>query len=220
MKSPPLLSRRSASVGSAGTTSSSREFTRIRYHLDFSGLSILRMSSMFVRFWGLLMYVLGFKKYAARYFISTTMNRAGLKGLYFNFVENCQGGIRDSLRLIADPNNHPILVHCTQGKDRTGLVVALTLYVVGVPQEVILEDYQISRAGISAEVPRMLEEMEEVGLDPSFLDSPPETLKETFEFIIRRYNSVEGFLDNIGFAKEERLRMREVLIDQTPMATK
>ena len=35
----------------------------------------------------------------------------------------------------------PALVHCTAGKDRTGLVIALALGAVGVADEVIADDY-------------------------------------------------------------------------------
>jgi protein-tyrosine phosphatase len=176
------------------------------------------MANWFVRVWGILLYLLGWKKYAARYFVSQTMNQVGLRGLYFNFVDNCQGGIRDALRIIADNNNHPVLVHCTQGKDRTGLVVALTLHIVGVPMEVILGDYRVSKEGLTWEIPAMLKEMEEVGLNPEFLDSPPETLRDTLGYITGRYSSIDGFLDHIGVGDEERKRMRDGLLDITQSA--
>jgi len=38
----------------------------------------------------------------------------------------------------------PVLVHCTAGKDRTGLVVALALSAAGVPEDAVLDDYALS----------------------------------------------------------------------------
>ena len=38
----------------------------------------------------------------------------------------------------------PMLVHCTAGKDRTGVVIALILDLLGVPRDVIAEDYRRS----------------------------------------------------------------------------
>ncbi|WP_068088798.1 tyrosine-protein phosphatase [Novosphingobium rosa] len=38
----------------------------------------------------------------------------------------------------------PIIVHCTAGQDRTGLAIGLLLSVLGVPEDVILEDYALS----------------------------------------------------------------------------
>lgn len=41
------------------------------------------------------------------------------------------------------------LIHCTAGKDRTGVAIALLLLAVGVPREVVLEDYAASTAALS-----------------------------------------------------------------------
>jgi protein tyrosine/serine phosphatase len=40
-------------------------------------------------------------------------------------------GLVDSLELIADCNNHPLVFHCSMGKDRTGVLAAMLLYVEG-----------------------------------------------------------------------------------------
>jgi len=169
------------------------------------------MSSSMVKYFGLFLYSLGLKKWAARLFITTTMNPAGLQGLYINFIEHCQAGIRDALRIIGDQASQPILIHCTQGKDRTGLVIALTLHILGVPDEVILEDYQISREGLEPEVSAMLQEMQTVGLDPQFLDSPPDAMKATFAHIKTKYGSVDRYLDGIGFKNRNREQLRRAL---------
>jgi protein-tyrosine phosphatase len=51
------------------------------------------------------------------------------------------GGI---LRRLADKENLPALVHCTAGKDRTGIATALLLLILGVPEEVVVADYTLS----------------------------------------------------------------------------
>ena len=45
---------------------------------------------------------------------------------------------------IAESPGTPILVHCTAGKDRTGVAVAMLLLILGVPREVIVEEYLLS----------------------------------------------------------------------------
>jgi protein-tyrosine phosphatase len=45
---------------------------------------------------------------------------------------------------IAEAPGTPILVHCASGKDRTGVVVAVLLLTLGVPREVIAEEYLLS----------------------------------------------------------------------------
>src|SRR3546814_10349598 len=51
----------------------------------------------------------------------------------------------------------PLIVHCTAGKDRTGVAVALILYTLGVPREIIVQDFQETerRAGFADSEPKM-----------------------------------------------------------------
>ncbi len=47
-------------------------------------------------------------------------------------------------RAIADAPRHGVLVHCSDGQDRTGQVAAMLLSLVGVPPDVIADDYEAS----------------------------------------------------------------------------
>lgn len=40
----------------------------------------------------------------------------------------------------------PLVFHCTAGKDRTGFAAALILHVLGVPREVVMQDYLLTNA--------------------------------------------------------------------------
>jgi protein tyrosine/serine phosphatase len=53
-------------------------------------------------------------------------------------------GIYKFLCICAQPSNHPILMHCSHGKDRTGLAAALVLAALGVNEEAIMLDYVAS----------------------------------------------------------------------------
>jgi protein-tyrosine phosphatase len=46
--------------------------------------------------------------------------------------------------LIGPAVKWPVYVHCTSGRDRTGVVVAAALLLVGVPREVVAEEYMLS----------------------------------------------------------------------------
>lgn len=51
----------------------------------------------------------------------------------------------------------PVLVHCTAGKDRTGVIVAVALRLIGVPREAVVADYMLTASampGILARIPR------------------------------------------------------------------
>ena len=63
---------------------------------------------------------------------------------YLRQIDVNAGSIVEALRLIADPANRPVVVHCTAGKDRTGIVVAMLLDILGVDHEVIVADYHVT----------------------------------------------------------------------------
>ena len=65
---------------------------------------------------------------------------------YRELRDEATEGLGEALRLIADPDAAPLVFHCIAGKDRTGVVSALTLSLLGVPDQVIAEDYELSEA--------------------------------------------------------------------------
>lgn len=57
----------------------------------------------------------------------------GLKGLAHDTLTASQEEIKELFGYLSDPSAYPTLIHCTQGKDRTGLVIILLLLLVGSP---------------------------------------------------------------------------------------
>src|SRR5690349_8901550 len=52
---------------------------------------------------------------------------------------------------LAAPGALPALVHCAAGKDRTGVVIALVLSAIGVPDDVVATDYALTADYLTAE---------------------------------------------------------------------
>jgi protein-tyrosine phosphatase len=48
------------------------------------------------------------------------------------------------IREMATPGSLPALIHCAEGKDRTGFATAILLLALGVPRETVFEDYILS----------------------------------------------------------------------------
>ena len=59
-------------------------------------------------------------------------------------LKNSQKEIRESLEIVAKPDNLPLAFHCEFGKDRTGVLAALILTCAGVSEEEICADYALS----------------------------------------------------------------------------
>jgi protein-tyrosine phosphatase len=107
----------------------------------------------------------------------------------------------DVLRRIVDPANLPMLIHCTAGKDRTGVAIALLLLVLGVPDDVVVADYSLSNLyydNFFAYGKRMIEPVRWMGVRPEdlqpFFMADPETMRMSITHIRTRYGSVENYL--------------------------
>jgi protein tyrosine/serine phosphatase len=125
-------------------------------------------------------------------------------------------GIKYVLDLCADRNRHPITFYCTAGKDRTGMIAAILLALVGVSVDDIVEDYTLS-ANVYAEMndhQAMVGALSQRNLNAAtFLGAPPQVMREIMESINESYGSVEGYCNWIGFGPEQQEKLRRALLD-------
>ena len=97
----------------------------------------------------------------------------------------------------------PLVIHCTAGKDRTGFACALILHTLGVPDEVISEDYLLTNRfyrrdpNSGSDLPDHVKQV--LGsVQPAFLSA-------AFEAIDADYGNLETYLrDGIGLGAAER----------------
>ena len=75
---------------------------------------------------------------------STLPPLADLGAEYRYMIDECGDPIGAAVRELCVPGAFPALVHCAAGEDRTGIVIALVLAVLGVPDELIGADYALS----------------------------------------------------------------------------
>ncbi|NLT73561.1 MAG: tyrosine-protein phosphatase [Chloroflexi bacterium] len=127
---------------------------------------------------------------------------------YILFVENYQAPIAAVLRAIDSAPAGGVLYHCQAGKDRTGIITALLLALVGVPDEVIIADYAESGRLLR---PGWLQETQEAlanGQEPPFEPlSEPETMRALLDHWRTRYGGAAGYMEAIGLADAERRRL-------------
>ena len=124
----------------------------------------------------------------------------------------CQ--VRAALSVLCAPKALPAVVNCTAGKDRTGLIVALVLGLAGVPEETIVADYALSGAclsgGFSDDVLRRAKEQ---GLSYELLTQcDPDFMRETLEYLRRRYGGIESYARGIGLKGQEIHRLRQSMV--------
>lgn len=73
----------------------------------------------------------------------------GGNGMYYSYLMDNDSTLRGFFATLAKPNNYPILYHCSAGKDRTGVLTALLLELVGTNRSAIMDDYLQSQRNSS-----------------------------------------------------------------------
>ena len=97
-------------------------------------------------------------------------------------------------------NGKPLLFHCAAGKDRTGFAAAILLRMLGVPHEIVMEDYLLSNRYIlpahrpSLAVLNLLKGKAFTEAVKGFMEVRPEYLGAAFETIQREYGSFEDYV--------------------------
>lgn len=118
--------------------------------------------------------------------------------MYLHLVERSATGIVSLLEQLGRPDAAPALVHCTAGKDRTGLTVALLLDLLGLPRETIVADYVASNTGL-------------LGFIRTAISA--ELLESTFAVLDQRYGSPRGYLEAHGLTDATVDALRADLLD-------
>jgi protein-tyrosine phosphatase len=118
-----------------------------------------------------------------------------LPQVYLTMADRDAGTFGRLLTALAAPGGLPALVHCTAGKDRTGIAMALLLTVLGVGEPDVLDDYELSAAHYTA--PR-LARLAARGVDVTgydrVLDAPRPVMAALLAALRERHGTVESYL--------------------------
>ena len=151
---------------------------------------------------------------------------------YRRFAEDGEESLRQTMDVVLDPANWPVLIHCSAGKDRSGIVVALVLEALGVDRATIMQDYLLTndvshtrqkaellakgrtgsrslgrgRAGPSAEAWFPI-----VGVEAEMLNA-------FYADIEARFGSVDAYLDELGVTPAARSTLAAALSDDSTRA--
>jgi len=190
---------------------------RVTYHINFAGTrfryyAVWKPLKFRQKTEVLYLMASGKKPEAITFIGQQIINPQGLIGLNQNFIDHCGAEIASALKIMRNPKLFPILVHCTQGKDRTGLVIALALSLCGASDEAIIQDYARSQIGLDPQRPIMIEEMRKTGLGPEYSDAPPEVMRMTLEYIRAKYKTIGKYLKSIGLNQNDFEAIRSNLL--------
>lgn len=156
--------------------------------------------------------IMGYRTEAISILGREVMQPRGLTGLGKDSIDHCQDEIREILEVMADSGNYPLMIHCTQGKDRTGLSVMLLLLLLGTPQNAISADYRASELELLPEKESRMREMSEIGLGEDFAGCPPDFVAQVFDHINTTYGNFQAYLRHIGVSALVQKRIAENML--------
>jgi protein tyrosine/serine phosphatase len=132
-------------------------------------------------------------------------------------IVNHRAGIGAIIAAIADAPPGGVLIHCHAGKDRTGIVVALTLAAVGVSDEDIAADYALSQLVLDELLDEWFEYMgvtDETEQRRLWRLSDPrrEAMLDTLAFVREHYGGAAHYLLGSGVSEDQLDRLRARLV--------
>jgi protein-tyrosine phosphatase len=160
----------------------------------------------------IILYVLGYRIPAVTILSREVLLPRGLVGLARDTLDWSGSEINKALSLYTIPEALPSIVHCTQGKDRTGLICALVLGILGVPIPAIEHDYFLTDSALDAGKEERLAEIRAIGLTEDWGVTATDMITAIYEHIDQAYGSLDNYLDGIGFDHDKRRKVREMLL--------
>ena len=139
------------------------------------------------------------------------MQPRGLIGLGIDTLDHSGPEVKQVFDVLADQNTWPVMVNCTQGKDRTGIIILLVLLLCDVDVEAITQDYVRSEPELEPEKAARMEEISSIGLDESFAGCPPDFCEEVLQHLKLSYGGLHNYLRTIGVDQSQQERIRTVL---------
>jgi protein-tyrosine phosphatase len=140
-----------------------------------------------------------------------------LEEMYTMILDHRQGQIAKTFRALFAPGALPGLYHCTAGKDRTGLMSALILGAVGVPEETIIEDYVLSAQYLNHLLDQLRKQAKQMGYDTAWYDRlltcEPATMRGTLDHLAKHYGDIPSYLLKTGLSPTELDQYRQALVE-------
>ncbi|KAI5792502.1 protein-tyrosine phosphatase-like protein [Peziza echinospora] len=184
-------------------------------------LALLLKLSWFNFFKTIFLLILGYRLEAIKIMSREVIIPQGLGGMGRMALLHSRKEIRRMFEILTTPggSSFPVLIHCTQGKDRTGLMILIILLCLQTSPSILSDlaidhDYQLSRAGLLPIREKMVVEVTgDAGLPAYFADIHPNFVEEMVEFIGQHWGGISGYLTSIGLDADAMIgELRERLL--------
>ncbi|KAL2062371.1 hypothetical protein VTL71DRAFT_6637 [Oculimacula yallundae] len=149
----------------------------------------------------------------------------GFTRAYSEILAGAPKSFRVILLHLAYEPEKPLIVHCTAGKDRTGLICALVLSLCGVDNETIAYEYSLTEIGLTREWKDavMVHLMQNPALTgnlqgaKNMISAKAENMIFTLKMVEEKFGGAEKYIiEKCGLTKEEVEMIRKNLIIAEP----
>jgi len=135
---------------------------------------------------------------------------------YFWYLDVGRESFVQALGLVADPTSYPLVFHCAAGKDRTGVLAALVLSILGVSRPVIVEDYVLTQSRMDLIIGRVRKDRDaavQMAEIPQFLlRAEVETITTFLEQLDQRFGGARQWALDAGVAESRLKAMVDLLV--------
>jgi len=139
-------------------------------------------------------------------------------GVYMTLLDLLGPELRVILERAAEARARPLLFHCAAGKDRTGIAAAVLLGLLGVPDAVILDEFELtSRYFTPRRMERLAPAMAEHGVTDEqlrpLLEARRPVLAAALQHVDERWGGFEGYaIDHLAVDRDLPDRLRAALL--------
>ena len=123
-------------------------------------------------------------------------------GVYIYLLESSKKQIKDVFDIMLKYPYQCVLFHCSAGKDRTGVISALLLDLIGCHEYDIVKDYSESYEN-NIEINEQLAAMMNDENAKQYLKSSPRYMMEFLDYLREKYGSAKEYLLEIGVKLED-----------------
>ncbi len=137
---------------------------------------------------------------------------------YREMLEHASTKFADAIKLLAEQNVLPAVFHCAAGKDRTGLLAAFILSILGVHEEIISADYGNTADGMKRLIEWAKVSQPELAdayanMPARFAASDPRAMAVILSDLNTKHGSVQNYLREIGVNENVFTALRAELLD-------
>lgn len=136
-----------------------------------------------------------------------------LSSAYQWLIHNSGPRVADAVNAIADANGSAVVFHCSAGKDRTGLLAAMVLEVLGVDAETIIDDYLLTNQAVEGILRRIQAMQPDASPTTQSLAAQPLAFHGFQNTLHREYGGAESYLRRHGVSGESLERLRGNLLE-------